>query len=251
MKFLTLTFFLVFSLSSWAEPSKSQTQSHTGKHFAKNTEAKSPNQKPRGQHSAKSMGAKSSITQIPMDTKTSRIHWRGEKKIPGKGHKGTIQIKNGSVHLDQSKKLVGGSITIDMTSINVTDLSGKYKKKLTDHLNSDDFFDVQNHKEASFKITQVKALKSNHYQVTGDLTIRGKTNKESFKIKVEQKGDRMMITGQIQFDRTKYSVSYNSESSALKKAISIPKDKIIKDDISLTLQLQTQKTQGKKAAPRY
>ena len=250
MKFLTLTFFLVFSLSSWAEPPKNQTQPYAGKHFAKNTEAKSQTKKTRGKHSPKSKKA-NSITRISMDAKTSQIHWEGEKKIPGKGHKGTIQIKNGWVNLDQSKKLVGGIITIDMTSINVTDLSGKYKKKLTDHLNSDDFFDVQNHKEASFKITQVKTIKNNHYQVAGDLTIRGKTNKESFKIKIEQKGDRIIITGQIQFDRTKYGVSYNSESSVLKKAISIPKDKIIKDDILLTLHLQTQKIQSKRAAPRY
>ena len=172
-------------------------------------------------------------------------------------------MKEGSVEFDNKMNLTGGFITIDMTTIGNTDLSGKYKKKLLDHLNSDDFFDVANNKEAHFKITKVEALKNSFYSVTGTLTIRGQNHEEKFKIKVEKKEIKtissqnlkedkskekrrevMIATGELKFNRTKYGVSYNSESSVLKKTVSIPKDKIIKDHIQLTLHLQTQEIQG-------
>ena len=183
---------------------------------------------------------------VPIDTKSSKIEWLGQKKIPGKDHKGTIGIKEGSAEFDDKMNLVGGSIIIDMTSIENSDLSGKYKKKLLDHLKSDDFFDVTNHKESSFKITKVEKLKDNSYNVTGTLTIRGQSNTETFKIKVEKKPGFMVATGQLNFDRTKYGVNYNSESSVLKKTVSIPKDKIIKDNVQLTLSLQTQERKTEK-----
>ncbi len=180
---------------------------------------------------------------FPIDTKASKIEWLGQKKIPGKDHRGTIGIKEGSAEFDDKMNLAGGSIIIDMTSIENSDLSGKYRKKLLDHLKSDDFFDVANNKEASFKITKVEKLKDNSYNITGTLTIRGKSNTETFKVKVEKKSGFMVATGPLNFDRTKYGVNYNSESSVLKKTISIPKDRIIKDNIQLTLSLQTQETE--------
>ena len=183
---------------------------------------------------------------LAIDTKASKIEWLGQKKIPGKDHRGTVGIKKGNGEFDGKMNLTGGSIVIDMTTIENTDLSGKYKKKLLDHLKSDDFFDVAKHKEARFKITKVKKAEGDFYNITGILTVRGKSNEETFKIKVEKKSGIMLVTGQLKFNRTKYGVNYNSESSTLKKAVSIPKDKIIKDDIQLTLSLQTRKMKTEK-----
>ena len=177
--------------------------------------------------------------QVSLDTKSSKIEWLGQKKVPGGDHKGTINIKSGTVNLDQKQQLVGGTIIIDMTSINDTDLTGDWKKKLEAHLNSADFFDTANHKEATFKITKVMPGKKNSYKVTGNLTLRGKTNTETFDIMVTKKGKAMMASGTITFDRNKYGVTYNSEQSVLKKLISIGKDKVIKDQIQITLNLMT------------
>ncbi len=202
-------------------------------------------------------------TQVAINTKASRIEWSGEKKISSKGHKGTIEIKKGTVDLDAQMNPVGGHIIIDMTTIECTDLSGKDMKKLLNHLSSDDFFDVANHKEASFKFTKVETLKNDFYNITGILTIRGQSHKEIFKIKIKMPGNTetvagkgivsekntvkkkkqkwlLLATGQLRFDRTKYGVHYNSESSVLKKTISIPKDKIIRDLIQLTFRIETE-----------
>ena len=185
---------------------------------------------------------------INIDKKSSKIEWLGQKKIPGKSHRGTLKIKEAMVEFDGKMNPVGGFIIIDMTRIENTDLSGEDSKKLISHLESDDFFDVANHKTAQFKITKFQSLKNNSYNVRGDLTIRGKTNTESFKVKIEKSGKVMVATGQIEFDRVKYGVTYNSESSLLKKAISIPKDRVIKDKIQLTLSLKTLPVEESKKA---
>lgn len=179
--------------------------------------------------------------QVPLDLKASSIEWLGQKKVPGGDHKGTVSVKKGTVNIDENANLTGGTIVIDMTKIVDTDLSGKWKKKLEDHLNGPDFFDVSNHKEATFKITKVEKTRSNLYKVTGDLTVRGKINQETFELKVSKEGKTLVAMGKLQFNRTKYGVMYNSEASVLKKAISIPKDKVIKDTISLDVKLQTEK----------
>lgn len=180
--------------------------------------------------------------QVPIDTQASKINWTGEKLIPGDAHTGTVKVKKGTINLDKNNQLVGGTIVIDLTTIDVKDLSGKWKKKLEAHLASDDFFNtkVKDNQDASFKITKVEAGRSNVFTVTGNLTIRGKTNPETFELAVEKKGKTMLATGEISFNRTKYDVKYNSESGLLKKATSIPKDKVIKDQIKLSLNLQTQ-----------
>ncbi len=178
--------------------------------------------------------------QVPLDHKNSSIEWSGKKKFTGDSHNGTIQIKKGTVNLDDANMLVGGTIILDMTMINDMDLSGSYKKKLEDHLKSADFFDVANYRDASFKITKVTATRSNSHQVTGNMTIRGTTHPETFELIIEKKGKKMIARGDIEINRTKYNVSYNQEANLLNKAISIAKDKIIEDKINLTLNLQTQ-----------
>ena len=70
-------------------------------------------------------------------------------------------------------KITGGKFVMDMTSINVTDLSGESKGKLEGHLNSDDFFGVNHYPEATLEIKNA-AKKGNVYGITGELSIKGK-----------------------------------------------------------------------------
>lgn len=187
--------------------------------------------------------------QVPIDKEGSLIRWVGQKKVPGGAHNGTVKVQKGTININEKSKLVGGSIVIDMTSIEDKDLSGKWKKQLEDHLNSVDFFDVANNKEASFKITKVEPTRSNLFKVTGNLTLRGKTNQESFEIKIEKKTEKAKdgkkhsyyhATGTLKFNRTQYGVNFRSEESFLKNAAKFTKDKIISNDIQLTLDLKTQ-----------
>jgi polyisoprenoid-binding protein YceI len=182
--------------------------------------------------------------QIPIDTQASQMQWFGQKKVPGSDHRGTVQLKRGMVNIDKNNQIMGGSLIIDMTSIKNEDLSGRWKTKLENHLNSEDFFHTKKYPKAIFKITKVNTSRSQLVQVIGNLTLRGVTHTESFELKIEKRRENgksfLVATGEIEIDRNKYGVTYNSETSLINKAIKVAKDKVIKDNIKLTLNLRTE-----------
>ena len=118
---------------------------------------------------------------------------------------------------------------MDMTSLIVTDLEGEYKGKLEGHLKSDDFFGIENFPTASLVFNEVKSTGKNSYSVTGDLTIKGKTNPVAFSISIY--GNK--ATASLKIDRTKYDVKYGSASF-----FDGLKDKAIYDDFDLVTDLQ-------------
>ncbi len=140
-----------------------------------------------------------------IDTSKSKVVWKGYK-VTG-SHEGTIALKEGALMFDQGK-LTGGSVVVDMTTINTTDLDGKSKNKLDGHLRSDDFFGVKNYPTATLKIKNVKATGKNSYSVTGELTIKAKTHPVTFSMSVY--GSRANAT--LKIDRSKYDVRYGSGS---------------------------------------
>ena len=182
--------------------------------------------------------------EVQLDTAESKVIWFGSKKVTGDTHQGTIDIKKASINLDSSLALKGGSIVFDMNSINNLDQTGKWKNKLEEHLKSDDFFHTKANPDSSFKIVSTKKLAANLYEVTGNLTLRGKTRPETFQLKIEKsrnkKGNHLIAKGEIEIDRTAYGVTYQSEKNLLKKLKKAAKDKIINDKIKLQLDLKTQ-----------
>lgn len=136
---------------------------------------------------------------------TSSVTWKGYK-VTG-SHTGSIALKEGSLEF-KDEKLVGGEFTIDMTSVENTDMEGEYKAKLEGHLKSDDFFGVENHPTAKLVFNKVKSTGKNSYEVTGDLTIKGKTNPVTFDISIY--GNK--ATANLKIDRTKFDVRYGSTS---------------------------------------
>ena len=51
-----------------------------------------------------------------------------------------------------------------------------------EHLRSADFFDVVNHPAITFRSKQITAAGSDHFKLTGDLTIRGVTKEVTFNV---------------------------------------------------------------------
>ncbi|WP_042499839.1 YceI family protein [Algibacter lectus] len=159
-------------------------------------------------------------------TESSKVVWKGYK-VTG-SHEGTIDIKSGALDFD-GDKLIGGNITIDMTTLVSTDLEGEYKGKLEGHLKSDDFFGVETHNTSTLEFTEVKASGKNSYDVTGKLTIKGKTNSVKFTISIY--GNK--ATANLKVDRTKYDVKYGSASF-----FDDLKDKAIYDEFDLVADLE-------------
>jgi len=161
-----------------------------------------------------------------VNTKTSKVTWKGYK-VTG-SHTGNITIKSGKLVFDK-EVLTGGNFVIDMTTIYVTDLEGEYKGKLEGHLKSDDFFGVAKFPSASLNFTKVKSTGKNSYKITGDITIKGKTESISFDLSVY--GNK--ANASLKIDRTKFDVRYGSTSF-----FDGLKDKAIYDEFDLVVDLE-------------
>lgn len=160
-----------------------------------------------------------------VDIKNSKVTWKGYK-VTG-SHEGTVNLKEGALSFD-GDKLTGGEFVVDMTSLTSTDLEGEYQGKLNGHLKSDDFFGVENHPAAKLVFTKVKSTGKNAYDVTADLTIKGKTHPVTFELSVY--GNK--ATGALKVDRTKYDIKYNSGNFFENLG-----DKVIYDEFDLVVDL--------------
>ncbi|MCM4173159.1 YceI family protein [Arenibacter sp. TNZ] len=138
-------------------------------------------------------------------TSESTVTWKGYK-VTG-SHHGTIALKEGSL-IFEGDKLSGGEFVVDMPTLVSNDLQGEYKGKLEGHLKSDDFFGVEAHPTSKLVFTSVKASGKNSYEVTGNLTVKGKSNPVAFDISVY--GNKATATMKI--DRSLYDVKYGSGS---------------------------------------
>jgi polyisoprenoid-binding protein YceI len=184
-----------------------------------------------------------SATVLKIDPAQSEVGWTGKKVLVESAHSGIIAVKSGEVTI-VDKNLTGGMIEIDMNTINNKDLAGSPsdKGKLEGHLKSADFFDVQKFPTATFKITSSKILPAAKagdptHEVTGDFTMKGKTNPVTIPMVVKIGADgKTEATGQLKVDRTKWDVRYASD-----KFFKGLGDKVIANDIDLSLKLVSTK----------
>jgi polyisoprenoid-binding protein YceI len=168
----------------------------------------------------------------------SKLGWVG-KKVTGQ-HNGSVSLKDGQVQV-RGNQVVGGTFTFDMSSMKVEDITdADMNGKLVGHLRSDDFFSVEKNPTATFVITNLKPIKAdaagNNAQVTGNLTIKGKTNAVTFPAKVGVKDGVAAASGVATIDRTKFDIRYGSKSFF--ESIG---DKAIDDNFTLTFNVVAKK----------
>ena len=182
-----------------------------------------PVQAAKGPAARKPATATAAVETYKVQPQLSTLGWTG-KKVGGQ-HTGTINLKDGTVQVKGSQ-IVGGTFVADMASLKNTDLTdADYNAKLVGHLKSDDFFGVEKNPTAAFVITSIKLLKGdaagNNATISGNLTIKGKTNPLSFPAKVGVKNGVAAATGTASIDRSKYDVKYGSTlfGAAADKAI--------------------------------
>lgn len=149
----------------------------------------------------------SAQTNKKIDTQKSTINWVG-KKVTGQ-HSGTINFAEGTIVVN-GKSIRGGSFTVDMTSINTTDLqAGQGKEKLDGHLKADDFFGVEKYKTAKLEIKLISDNGDGTFNVTANLTIKDQTNPVNFVLKSTGKNS---ASATVKVDRTKFGIKYGSGS---------------------------------------
>lgn len=164
--------------------------------------------------------------EVSVDAASSTVNWVG-KMIGIKAHNGTINLQEGTLEME-GDKVVGGNFVVDMSTI--TPLDENYapdgseqgtREMLVGHLSSGDFFAVEENPTASFEITGT----NEDGTVSGNLTVRGKTNQETV---TDVKIADGTVTGTLVFDRKKYDVAWDSPM----------KDAVLSDDIELNIELK-------------
>ncbi|MDF1573821.1 MAG: YceI family protein [Bacteroidales bacterium] len=143
---------------------------------------------------------------VEFNPNVSSIEWLG-KKI-GSQHTGNIQFKSGYLEL-QDDMIVAGNFVVDMTSITNSDIDNQERnQRLVGHLKSDDFFGVEQYPTASFVVSKSTKFKDGKSTLTGDITIKGKT--ESITFEVLRTGKE--YTASLGIDRSRFDVRFGSGS---------------------------------------
>ncbi|MEW9502358.1 YceI family protein [Jeotgalibacillus marinus] len=106
------------------------------------------------------------------------------------------------------------------------------------HLRSGDFFDTENYPAIKFNSTDIKKVGDDEYELTGDVTIKETTKKETFKVEFEGSGkdpwgnEKVGFTADGKLNRKEYGLAWNQvlETGGI----------MVGEDIKINLQIQAQ-----------
>lgn len=196
---------------------------------------------------------------LTIDNSATAITWKGYK--PTGQHNGIIPVMDGTLAV-AGESITGGKFIFDITALEVHDLEegSEMHGKLTGHLQSEDFFDAQNHPTATFEITSVEPFTSSDmiseeeqfqtentpdsptelnpetptHWISGNLTMRGTTKNIKFPATVNLNDGTVTAKAGFNIDRTEWGLSYQDESSVADKA----KDKFIYNTVGVILDVK-------------
>ena len=93
-------------------------------------------------------------------------------------------------------------VEIDMNSITTE------KEKLTSHLKNEDFFDVPSYPVSNYDVTSITKTGEGQYEITGNLTMRGKTNSVTFTSTVVRSETTAAIRAKFDLKRYQWDINY-------------------------------------------
>ena len=151
----------------------------------------------------------------------SKIEFTGSK-VTGK-HDGGFKQFQGEVHVSNGA-VAHAKVTIDTTTLwSDTD-------RLTGHLKSADFFDVEKFPTSVFETTSISGTGDNA-TVTGNLTLHGITKQITFPAKIAVKDDAVTLAAEFSINRFDFNMKFPGKA-----------DDLIRDGVVLKLDV--------KAAPK-
>ena len=146
--------------------------------------------------------------QYTMDTDKTVVQWTGTKV--GTIEEGTVMLRSCTFSVDHGM-FEKGSMVIEMNGIKATSQTGEAARKLTQHLRSEDFFDVAQFPTASFVVTSTRADGMGNLVLSGALTIKGETKEAEAQMRFAS-ADPVIATLDFLFDRSDFDVRFGSGS---------------------------------------
>lgn len=152
-------------------------------------------------------------------TPESRIEFTGSK-VTGK-HDGGFKAFTGHFTVKDGAP-VGNDhkVEIDMNSTFAD------AEKLTGHLKSPDFFDVEKYPKTTFDVTAIKKDSDTAYTVSGNFKLHGVEKNISFPATVSQNGDSVNIKSEFNINRKDFGIVYAGKA-----------DDLIRDEVVIRLDL--------------
>ena len=129
----------------------------------------------------------------------------------------------------------GGEVVFDMNSINgeTTPNEKVPVSKLSEHLKSADFFDVEKYPISKLVITNIEKQSDESYLAKANLTIRDITAPIEFTLNVDGSDEKQIVLEtKFNVNRTIYGANFGSESLFAELG-----DKAIKDEFELQISL--------------
>ncbi len=143
-------------------------------------------------------------------------------KVTG-SHEGGFKSFTGTVSVaGDSPEGSSVEVTIDTTSLWSDD------ERLTGHLKSADFFDVENFPTASFKSTGIAAGAEGGYTLTGNLDLHGVTKQISFPANIELNDQGFSANAEFSINRFDFGIVYAGRA-----------DDLIREEVLIKLDLRS------------
>ncbi len=166
-----------------------------------------------------------------VDTLRSLVRWKGTKFWGLGKHEGLVRVDSGELYVHNGE-VTGGAFVIDMRSIEVTDIPKSDpvpRRRLRDHLMSEDFFAVAAYPTARFVLADVTRRQGRAYSITGNLTLRGRTHPITFEAEISVLSlQALEATATFSIDRQRWGVAYRGSRLT---------NDLVDDDIYLDLLL--------------
>ena len=176
-------------------------------------------------------------TPLAIDTEQSSIDWVGAK-VTGR-HDGGFNDFSGTVYVD-GETITGVDLMIDATSI------WSDNEKLTGHLQSADFFEVETYPEASFRADTFEPITEADgpdwaeatHRVGGTLTMHGQTNRITVPAQVAMTNGTVTADANFIIDRQQWGLAYPGQP-----------DDLIQDEVRIVLKLVAAPSDAMAEAP--
>lgn len=146
------------------------------------------------------------LKDLEVDLKKSIVRWSGAAAFSDYNQKGTIMLDQIDFKVEKDK-------IVELNAIaNMQSLYNEYSD-LTNHLKSEDFFDVQKYPMASFQSLENIYLNNNQKGILeGKLRIKDSEKVVSFNYEVRYIGKEILLKIKGNFNRTDFKINHNSPS---------------------------------------
>jgi len=165
---------------------------------------------------------------LPFDGKTSKLEFVGSK-VTG-SHNGSFGTFDGRMELVDGK-IEASTVRVDIDMKTVTSDT----EKLTGHLKSKDFFEVDRFPKATFVSTKIVSggEKGATHTITGNLELHGVTKSITFPATIGVANEAVTANAEFAIDRTQWGINYEGMA-----------DNLIRKDVVLKLSIKAPRNKG-------